>query len=380
MSAGRTLVVTNDFPPRTGGIQTYVHALASRLPADSVVVYASNHPGAAEYDATAGFPVVRDRTRMLLPTPGVARRAAQIARSEDCTSVWYGAAAPLALLTRGLRRAGVQRFIASTHGHETGWAALPGARSVLRRISRDVDVLTYITEFTRRALAPATAAGAQLAWLPPGVDTDTFHPGADGSAVRAAFGLADRPTVVCVSRLVRRKGQDALVAALPLVQAQVPDAALLLVGGGPDQARIRRLVDRAGVADAVRFAGEVPWSQLPAYYAAGNVFAMPCRTRRAGLDVEGLGMVYLEASATGLPVVAGTSGGAPEAVQDGTTGTVVPDPRSPGAVAAALIPLLTDPARAAALGAAGRDWVVREWRWDLLAQRLAGLLSGSGGR
>ncbi|CAN5631851.1 glycosyltransferase family 4 protein [soil metagenome] len=372
----RTLIVTNDFPPRTGGIQTYVHALASRLPADSVVVYASDYPGAAEYDAGALFPVVRDRSRMLLPTAAVGRRAAEIVRSEGCTSVWYGAAAPLGLLTGALRRAGVSRFVASTHGHETGWAALPAARSLLRRISRDVDVLTYITEFTRRGLAPVAAPGTHLVRLPPGVDTDLFHPGVDGSGVRAALGLDGRPTVVCVSRRVRRKGQDALISALALVRSAVPDVALLLVGGGPDRARLQRLAVRAGVADAVRFSGEVPWPQLPSYYAAGDVFAMPCRTRRAGLDVEGLGMVYLEASAIGLPVVAGNSGGAPEAVQDGRTGYVVHDPQSPPAIARRLVPLLNDPSRAAGLGAAGREWVLREWRWDLLAGRLGGLLRG----
>ncbi|MBA2389165.1 MAG: glycosyltransferase family 4 protein [Geodermatophilaceae bacterium] len=372
----RTLIVTNDFPPRTGGIQTYVYALASRLPADSIVVYASDHPGAAEYDAAAPFPVIRDRSRVLLPTAGVGRRAADIARSEVCTTVWYGAAAPLGLLTPGLRRAGVTRFVASTHGHETGWAVLPAARSLLRRISRDVDVLTHITEFTKRGLAPALAPGTDLVWLPPGVDTDLFHPGVDGAGVRAALGLAARPTVVCVSRLVRRKGQDALITALPLLRKTVPDVALLLVGAGPDRARLQRLAERSGVAAAVRFCGAVPWTELPSYYAAGDVFAMPCRTRRGGLDVEGLGMVYLEASALGLPVVAGNSGGAPEAVQDGRTGYVVHDPQSAPAIARRLLPLLTDPGLAARLGAAGRDWVEREWRWDLLADRLAGLLSG----
>jgi len=372
----RTLIVSNDFPPRTGGIQTYVYALASRLPADSVVVYASDHPGSVAHDAVAPFPVVRDRSRMLLPTAAVGRRAAEIARSEGCTSVWYGAAAPLGLLTDGLRRAGVGRFVASTHGHETGWAVLPGARSLLRRISRDVDVLTYITEFTRRGLAPATASDARLVRLPPGVDTDLFHPGVDGDAVREAVGFGGRPTVVCVSRLVRRKGQDALIAALPLIRSTVPDVALLLVGGGPDRDRLQRLAVREGVAEAVRFVGEVTREQLPSYYAAGDVFAMPCRTRRGGLDVEGLGMVYLEASAVGLPVVAGNSGGAPEAVQEGRTGFVVHDPLSPPAIARRLVPLLADPALAAGIGAAGREWVLREWRWDLLAGRLEALLSG----
>jgi len=374
----RTLVITNDFPPRTGGIQSYVYALASLLPADSVVVYTSIHPGAAAYDAGAPFPVVRSRSRLLLPTAAVGRRAAEIVRSEGCNSVWFGAAAPLGLLTGGLRRAGVRRVVASTHGHETGWARLPAARSLLRRISRDVDVLTCIAEFTRRGLAPAMAPGARVVRLSPGVDTDLFHPGVDGTAVRAAYALDSRPTVVCVSRLVRRKGQDALIAALPIVRASVPDVALLLVGGGPDRARLQRLAARAGVSEAVRFSGEVRWDALPSYYAAGDVFAMPCRTRRGGLDVEGFGMVYVEAAATGLPVVAGNSGGAPEAVLDGRTGYVVHDPLSPPAIARRLIPLLTDPARAAALGAAGREWVLRELRWDLLANRLAGLLGPAG--
>jgi phosphatidylinositol alpha-1,6-mannosyltransferase len=189
-------------------------------------------------------------------------------------------------------------------------------------------------------------------------------------------GFGGRPTVVCVSRLVRRKGQDALIAALPLIRSTVPDVALLLVGGGPDRDRLQRLAVREGVAEAVRFVGEVTREQLPSYYAAGDVFAMPCRTRRGGLDVEGLGMVYLEASAVGLPVVAGNSGGAPEAVQEGRTGFVVHDPLSPPAIARRLVPLLADPALAAGIGAAGREWVLREWRWDLLAGRLEALLSG----
>ena len=366
----RTLVVTNDFPPRLGGIQTYVEALLERQPPDSVVVYASRHPGWERYDAAAAYPVVRDRAGMLLPTPDVARRAADVARAEGCRTVWYGAAAPLALLTPRLRAAGIQHVVASTHGHETGWAALPGSRQLLRRISEQVDVLTYITEFTRRGMAPALDPATRLAHVPPGVDTQLFHPGVDGRPVRAALGLGAAPTVVCVSRLVRRKGQDALIRALPLVRRAVPGAVLLLVGGGPDRARLARLAVAEGVGDAVVFAGEVPWRELPAYYRTGDVFAMPCRTRRAGLDVEGLGMVFLEASACALPVLAGNSGGAPEAVREGETGFVVHDPRSPHAIAARLIPLLEDRDRAAAMGRAGRAWVEAEWRWELLAARL----------
>jgi phosphatidyl-myo-inositol dimannoside synthase len=372
----RTLVVTNDFPPRPGGIQAYVHALAVRQPAGSVVVYASDWRGATRFDAAQPFPVVRHHTGLLLPLPDVLRRAREIARGEECDTVWFGAAAPLGLLAPGLRTAGVDRAVASTHGHEAGWAMLPGARQLLRRIGNHVDVVTYLGEYTRRRLARALGPRPALEPLPPGVDTDAFHPGVDGSGVRRRHGLGDRPTVVCVSRLVPRKGQDMLVGALPEIRRRVPGAALLLVGGGRDLSRLRRLAGAHGVADDVILTGAVPWSELPSHYAAGHVFAMPCRTRRGGLDVEGLGVVYLEASATGLPVVAGDSGGAPDAVREGETGYVV-DGRSVPAVVDRVCRLLGDPEFARAMGEKGRAWVERDWRWDTLAGRLGRLLHPS---
>ena len=379
----RTLVVTNDFPPRPGGIQAFVHQLALRQPAGSVVVYASTHAGAAAFDAAQPFPVVRHPTGLLLPTPDVLRRARDIARVEGCDTVWFGAAAPLALLARGLRAAGLRRFVASTHGHETGWAVLPGARQLLRRIARDVDVVTYLGEYTRRLLLRAVGPrlrdrpghAIRLDRVPPGVDTEAFHPLVDAGQVRRRHGLADRPTVVCVSRLVPRKGQDVLVRALPEIRRRVPGAALLVVGGGPDMPRLQRLVAEHGLGPDVVFTGSVPWEELPAHFAAGQVFAMPCRTRRAGLDVEGLGIVYLEASATGLPVVAGDSGGAPDAVLEGRTGYVV-DGRSVAAVADRVAGLLADPDTARLMGRRGRAWVEAEWRWEVQATRLRRALAG----
>jgi len=365
----RTLVVTNDFPPRPGGIQAFVHALASRQPTGEVAVYAPAWKGAAAFDAAQAFPVARHPGSLMLPVPAVLRRAREVARAEGCDRVWFGAAAPLGLLARPL---GLARAVASTHGHEVGWALLPGARQVLGRIGRDVDVVTYLGAYTRERLAPALP-GARLERLPSGVDTQLFRPGCGGADVRRRLGLADRPVVVCVSRLVPRKGQDVLVRALPLLRRRVPDVALLCVGGGPEAPRLRRLAAEAGVADDVVLTGSVPWPELPAYYDAGDVFAMPCRTRRGGLEVEGLGIVYLEASATGLAVVAGRSGGSSDAVLDGRTGHLV-DGSSVPVVARAVGDLLADPGRAAAMGAAGRAWVEREWRWDLLAGRLRELL------
>jgi phosphatidylinositol alpha-1,6-mannosyltransferase len=369
----RTLVVTNDFPPRQGGIQTFVAALLARRPPGSLVVLASDHPGSAQHDAALPYPVVRARTSMLLPTPATARTAARLAREHGCRTAFFGAAAPLGLLGPVLSRAGVEHQVGATHGHETGWVALPGARGVLRRIAGGLDVLTYISEYTHARLAPALADRTRLAQLSPGVDVDTFTPDVDGGPVRARYGLDDAPVVVCVSRLVARKGQDVLLQAWPQVLARHPDARLLLVGGGPLEQPLRRAVADRGLGDSVVLTGGVAGPDLPEHYAAGDVFAMPCRTRRRGLDVEGLGMVYLEAAACGLPVVAGTSGGAPETVREGVTGHVV-DPRSPDAVAAAVAGLLDDPGRARAMGAAGRAWVEERWSWTTVAATFAQLL------
>lgn len=369
----RTLVVTNDFPPRQGGIQTFVAALLERRPPGSLVVLASRSPGWEAYDATLPYPVVRRPTGMLLPTRATARAAVDLARRHGCDSAFFGAAAPLGLIAPALRAAGVGRLVGATHGHETGWVALPGSRRLMQRIAGHLDVLTCISDYTRDRLAPALGSRTRLAQLSPGVDVDRFRPGTDGSPVRRRYGLGGAPVVVCVSRLVPRKGQDVLVAGWPRVLDRHPDARLLLVGGGPDERSLRRAIAGRGRQGSVVLTGGVPPAELPEHYAAGDVFAMPCRTRRGGLDVEGLGMVFLEASACGLPVVAGTSGGAPETVQEGVTGHVV-DPRSPDAVATTIADLLDDPARRAAMGAAGRAWVEQRWSWTTIAATFADLL------
>ncbi|MFJ4750108.1 glycosyltransferase family 4 protein [Streptomyces albogriseolus] len=378
----KTLIVTNDFPPRPGGIQAFLHNMALRLDPERVVVYASTWKrtregveATAAFDAEQPFTVVRDRTTMLLPTPAATRRAVGLLREHGCTSVWFGAAAPLGLMAPALRRAGAERIVATTHGHEAGWAQLPAARQLLRRIGESTDTITYLGEYTRSRIARALTpeAAARMVRLPPGVDEKTFHPGSGGDEVRARLGLTDRPVVVCVSRLVPRKGQDTLIRAMPAILAAEPDAVLLIVGGGPYEKDLRRLAADTGVAASVRFTGAVPWSELPAHYGAGDVFAMPCRTRRGGLDVEGLGIVYLEASATGLPVVAGDSGGAPDAVLDGETGWVVRGD-APAETAERVIALLSDEELRRSMGRRGREWVEEKWRWDLLVDELKTLL------
>ena len=372
----RTLIVTNDFPPRRGGIQSFVHELALRLDPDRLTVYAPKWDGDAAFDAAAPFEVVRHPTSLMIGGPGVRRRAASLARSRKAEVVVFGASAPLGLITPVLRKAGVRRAIAITHGHEAGWAALPVARQLLRRIGDETDVVTYLGEYFRVRLATALspAAAARMTQLHPGVDPAAFRPDPVArAAIRQRYGLGDRPVVICVSRLVPRKGQDTLLRAWPAVLGQVPDAALLIVSGGPYAKTLRRLAEQTGVVSSVTFTGPVPQTELPAHYAAGDVFSMPCRTRRGGLDVEGLGIVYLEASAAGLPVVGGDSGGAPDAILAGETGYVVGG-RDVAALSGHLIALLSDPAGAKAMGEKGRAWVERDWNWDLTASRLRALI------
>ncbi|KLO32051.1 GDP-mannose-dependent alpha-(1-6)-phosphatidylinositol monomannoside mannosyltransferase [Mycobacterium haemophilum] len=386
----RVLLVTNDFPPRRGGIQSYLGEYVGRLiQADSgvgshdVMVYAPHWKGADTFDDAAhdgGYRVVRHPGTLMLPGPTVDARMRRLIADHGIDTVWFGAAAPLALLASRARKAGATRVLASTHGHEVGWSMLPAARSVLRRIGDGADVVTFVSRYTRSRFAPAFGPRAALEYLPPGVDTDRFRPDpASRAELRDRYRLGERPTVVCLSRLVPRKGQDMLIRALPSIRQRVDGAALVIVGGGPYLEALRKLAQGCGVADHVIFTGGVAAAELPAHHTLADVFAMPCRTRGGGMDVEGLGIVFLEASATGVPVIAGKSGGAPEAVRHNKTGLVV-DGRSVTMVADAVTELLTDRDRAAAMGAAGRQWVTAEWRWDTLAARLADLLRGNDSR
>ena len=317
----RTLFVTNDFPPRRGGIETFVRQLCEELRSDEVVVHTASMPGDAEYDARLPFPVVRDPSRILLPTPAVRLRVTSTLRRHGCDRVIFGASAPLGLLAPALRRAGASRIIALTHGHEVWWAAVPGTRRLLRRIGDSVDVMTYVSDYCRLRIAPALspAAAGRMQRLSPVVDKERFRPGCGGGEVRRRLGIAeDALVVVCVARMVRRKGQDTLVRSWPQVLERFPKAVLLLVGDGPSRRRIERMVARRRLGGSVVLTGSVPWEDVPAHLDAGDVFAMPCRSRLFGLEVEAFGIVYLEAAACGLRVVGGRSGGVDQALDAAT--------------------------------------------------------------
>lgn len=346
-----TLVVTNDLPPRIGGIERFVEQVCGFCDGD-VVVLTSAEPGSAQYDSAAPYEIVR-RDRVLLPTPSVAREAAAVLRRSGATRVVFGAAAPLGLLADRLRRAGAERIVALTHGHETWWAQVPGTRRLLRRIGRQVDALTTISTYTAGRIEPALDPRdrAKLSRLPPPVDTDFFFP----APPREPGGRA--PRCVAVGRLVRRKGIDALIRSWPRVAREVPGAELVVVGDGLQGRRLRDQVSAQGLDDRVVFTGGLGPAGVREQLWSADAFALPMRTRLGGLDAEGLGLAALEAAACGLPAVVGDSGGAPETVLDAESGFVV-SADDPDRLAERLIGLLADPARSRMMGEAGRSHVL----------------------
>jgi phosphatidylinositol alpha-1,6-mannosyltransferase len=275
--------------------------------------------------------------------------------------VWFGAAAPLGLSARWLRRSGATHIVALTHGHEVWWSKVWPFSWLMNEIARSIDVVTYLGDFTKEAIAPRFKDCGKLLKIAPGIDTEHFKP-LDASVLRRELGFDDRPTIISVGRLVHRKGQDRLVEAMSRIVKKLPNALLVFVGEGPHRKELDRLVKKYGLHDNVCFIGRIHYSDLPRYIALGDVFAMPSRSRLLGLEVEGLGIVYLEASACGLPVVGGSSGGAPDAVKDGITGFVV-DGNSIEEIAERTTQLLTDHPLRKAMGQAGREWAVAEWRW-----------------
>ena len=377
----KILCITNDFGPRAGGIETFVIGLIERLPFGSVIVYTSAQESSAPYDLKLlqdfGVEVVRDKSKILLPTPGVAYCVNALVRERKITTVFFGAAAPLGLLSKGLRRAGVKEIVALTHGHEVWWSKVFPFTLAMKSISRQVNTLIYLGEFTRNAISKSVTkiAAQSMVKIAPGIDTDHFSP-QDARELRNELGLTEKKVIVSVGRLVHRKGQDVLIEAMPAIIRDVPEAHILMIGEGPYRSYLENRVKALEIQERVTFIGRIQYADLPRYICAGDLFVMPSRSRLAGLEVEGLGIVYLEASACGLPVIAGDSGGAPDAVIEGQTGLVV-DGTSKSEVAAAVVELLLDPDRSRAMGVRGRQWIIQEWRWEIWSARFAELLKVS---
>ena len=360
--APRSLWVTNDFPPRSGGIEQFVANVVATLDPEGVMVLASPWEGDTAHDAALPYRVDRISRRPLLPTPGVIRTVNAAIAEHRADAVVFGSAWPLAEMAGRLDAP----TVAITHGREAGMCRV-GFAPFMRRLGRRNTVMTLLSDYTAERLEPLLAPLTRLHRLPGGVDTAVFTP--DGPTMRERHGLGEAPTVVCISRLVPRKGQDTLVRIWPRVQQAVPDARLLLVGTGPIGDSLEDAVAAAGLGRVITFTGEVPWSELPAYYRTGDVFAMPCRTRLAGMDVEGLGLVFLEAQASGVPVIVGDSGGAPETVRHGVTGLVV-DGDDDEDVLAAVVDLLADESRRRTMGAAAVEHARSRWAWPVIGRQL----------
>ena len=377
----RLLFVTQDFPPDIGGIQTYSWEVAHRL-ADRVAhltVMASDRPEAASVDRAASFPIVRLPGRsdllplFLLPTlPTRARRMqADVALHAQRQTV---GASVLARALLGRPR----RIVCAAHGREllfnpaTGYPGLGAAYDRLRQtLLHQVDVFLPVSHYTADLLHERGVPPGRTHVVPNGTDPDCFRPH-DDTSLRQRLGLADRSLLLTVGRLVRRKGIDTVLRALPTIIQACPDVAYVIAGTGPDRARLEQLATRIGIRERVRFVGDIDHNRLPLYYSAADLFVMPARQDPP--DVEGFGLVFLEANACGTPVVGTCSGGIPDAVQDGETGLLIP-PDAPDALAEATLYVLTTSGVAETLGRQGRRRAVQEASWDHIADHLYDLLA-----
>jgi len=368
----RTLLVTNDYPPRVGGIQRTLEALVRCFAPERIAVFCPVFQGAGVYDSGSPYRVFRQPEAFVWPTPDIGRRVADAAAEHRAEVVLFGATYPLGLLGPRVARSGIP-YLSAAHGFEYWLSIAPGSHALVRRATGHASrVPVMCSAFIARVVRTAVPERVPVSVMYPGADVEVFRPDLEFEDLKERHGLTDRPLVVCVSRLVARKGQDVLIRAMPEVVRRVPEAALLIVGGGPYQERLEAMAEEAPRGSIV-FTGQASEADLPRYYRAGDVFAMPCRTRRGGLEVEGWGNVFIEAAACARPVVVGDSGGARESLVEGETGLLV-DGSSVGEVAEAVGTLLSDPGRAEAMGRAGRERVERAFTWPRAAEELAGWL------
>jgi phosphatidyl-myo-inositol dimannoside synthase len=373
----RHLLVTNDFPPKVGGIQSYLWELWRRMPPGDATVLTTSYGGSETFDGAQPFRIVRTREPVLLPSPVVSRRIRRLAGQVGATGVVLDPALPLGLVGPGL---GLP-YAVILHGAEvTVPGRLPASRQLLARVISGARLVIAAGGYPEAEARRAVGEGAsfpEVVQVPPGVDTTRFRPLAaiDRAAARAKLGLpAGGRLVVSVSRLVPRKGMDTLIEAAALLAPGRPDLTVAIAGSGRDRIRLERRVRHRSAP--VRLLGRVPDADLPLLYGCADVFAMCCRSRWRGLEQEGFGIVFLEAAACGVPSVAGDSGGAAEAVEDGTTGSVVLHPDDGREVAAAIGRLIDDPELASRQGQAARARAEAEFSYDLLASRLSDALAG----
>ena len=362
------LLVTNDFPPKVGGIQNYLWELWRRLPPESTTVLTTPYRGAKSFDAQQPIRIERDSSKVLLPTRALARRIDRLAAELDVDLVLLDPAVPLGILGPWLERP----YGVVVHGAEvTVPGRLPIAGSVLRRVLRGAEVVIAAGGYPAAEARRCAGVDLPTIILPPGVDTNRFVPigKQERSEVRKRLGFdPDAPLILGMSRLVPRKGFDVLIDASAELAKKWPTLQVAIAGSGRDRSRLERRAKRLGAP--VRFLGRVDDADLVPLLGSADVFAMLCRNRWAGLEQEGFGIVFLEAAACGVPVVAGRSGGSAEAVVDHQTGIVVEQPRDVASVVKAIDGLLDDDALRQKLGDAGRNRSSAEFTHDRLATLL----------
>lgn len=350
----RLLVITNDFPPNPGGIENYIYSLVGRWPPKDVVVVTRRMPGSEDFDAAQDFEIMREPVDTLLPMPDLVRRMIALAADRAIDLVHFPSALPMGLMGQGLGRP----YAVSVHGGEFVLASrIPGARTALKAVCGKAAVLLPESSFAESLVKKLLGPGSNVARVTCGVDADRY-----GSAEPVDLGIGG-PVIVSVSRLVPRKGGRTLIRAFPEVLLSHPDAHLLIVGGGPDFDRLRKMTDEAGLQCSVTLAGPQTWDRIPSYLAAADIFALPTRTRFLGTETEGLPLVYVEAAAAGLPLIGADVGGVGDAVRPGETGLMV-DGSDVKQTAGAILRLLDDPDESRRLGANAREMVLREFSWD----------------
>ena len=370
------LLVTNDFPPKVGGIQSYLWELWRRLPPETTTVLTTPRSGDQAFDAAQPIRVERDRARVLLPTRALVRRIDSLAAEVDADLMLLDPALPLGHLGPRLERP----YGVVLHGAEiTVPGRLPVSRQLLAGVLRDARIVIAAGGYPAAEAERAAGRALPTVIIPPGVDPDRFRPLADErrAAVRDRLGLAPGSfAVLGLSRLVPRKGFDTLIDAAAVLAPANPQLQVLIAGSGRDRRRLERRAEQR--SSPVRFLGRVPDDELAELHGAVDLFAMLCRDRWAGLEQEGFGIVFLEAASAGVAALAGRSGGAAEAVLDGSTGLVLDDPRDVSAVAAAIDRLMNDPGRRAMLGQAARERVLHGFTYDQLAGQLQAALDQQG--
>lgn len=364
----RHLLLTNDFPPKVGGIQSYLWELWRRLPPEETFVYTTPYRGADAFDAAQPFWIERSREPVLVPNPLLLRRINRLVEQLDIDLVLVDPAFPLGLLAGGLDRP----YGVVLHGAEvTIPGRMPASRAALARVLRGAQLVISAGSYPAQEAERCARGPLPIVVVPPGVDPLRFQPldRARRLEVRKRYGLDDEDTIIAsVSRLVPRKGMDTLITAAARLRWRHPSLRVLIGGRGRDEARLRRRIIETGAP--VELVGFLAEEELPDFYGCADLFAMLCRTRWLGLEQEGFGIVFTEAAASGIPAVCGRSGGAHDAVEHGVGGLVIDHPSDTEAVIAALDGLLADPDRRVAMGEQARRRAIEQFDYAMLATRL----------